>query len=118
MSLQFTLGAIWSRIRGDEMSGMMCGIDDACEWLQNHIPDGDDMPVRIVNRLRYVQNKDTGVKPKYHKGTYGKKYDWWSCGNCGHVIRGDVGDNYCQNCGYRILWDSPRCLTGVKESDD
>ena len=97
---------------------MMCGIAEAIEWLETRTLKTDDMPGRIVNRLRYIQAKDEGVKPKFHKGHYGKKYDSWTCGNCGSVIRGDVGDNYCQNCGYRILWDSPRCMTGYKDGEE
>ncbi len=50
-----------------------------------------------------------GKKPRFHKGVYGKKYDSYSCGECGHGIV--VQNDYCPNCGYRILWDSPRCLT-------
>lgn len=93
---------------------MMCGIDQACEYLSTL--DGE-MPERIINRLRYVQAKDNGVKPKFHKGIYGKKYDTWTCGNCGATTKDGVGDNYCRNCGYRILWDNPRCLTGYKDSE-
>lgn len=91
---------------------MMVGIDGAIEWLELQASGNDEIPQRIINRLRYIQAKDEGVKPKFHKGIYGRKYDSWTCGNCGAGIRGSVGDNYCQNCGYRILWDSTRCLTG------
>ena len=93
--------------------GMMCGIDQAIEWLQTKTFKNDDMPGRIINRLRYIKAKDDGVKPKFRKGLYGRKYDAWKCGNCG--TEGiDVQDNYCWNCGYRILWDNPRCLTDYK----
>lgn len=93
--------------------GTCCGIDQAIEYIQGIQPKNknDDMPERIINRLRYIRNKDAGVKPKFHEGHYGHKYDSWTCGNCGTTIRGNVVDNYCQNCGYRILWDGTRCLT-------
>lgn len=97
--------------------GTMCGIDQAVSYLEQSQPryKDDDMPERIIARLRYVQAKDNGVKPKYHKGQCGHRYDYWTCGNCGAITHDGVGDNYCRNCGYRILWDSTRCLTGVKE---
>lgn len=50
-----------------------------------------------------------GAKPKFHKGKYGKKYDNHTCGNCGHGIQ--VHYDYCPKCGFRLLWDNPRCLT-------
>ena len=53
---------------------------------------------------------ECGKKPKFHKGKHIK--DWWTCGNCGATTRDSVVDNYCSNCGYRILWENPRCLTG------
>lgn len=100
--------------------GTMCGISQAVEYLADVPPrkKDDDMPQRIIARLRYVRAKDEGIKPKYHKGLYGNKYDHWTCGNCGAETRDGVGDTYCRNCGYRILWDSCRCLTGRGEEDE
>ena len=99
--------------------GTCCGIDQAIEYLKDCPPryKGDDYPERIINRLRYLRDKDVGVKPKYHKGIYGKKYDTWTCGNCGALTRDSVRDNFCWNCGYRILWDSTRCLTGIHDDE-
>lgn len=92
--------------------GIMCGINAAIEYLQSLHPAADDMPQRIVNRLRYVREKEDGVKPTFHPGIYGHKYDTWHCGHCGRdLIRGVTAD-YCDKCGYRIKWDSIRCLTG------
>jgi len=51
-----------------------------------------------------------GEIPKFHKGKHGKRYDYYTCGNCGCTI--DVNYDYCFNCGYRIIWDNPRCMTG------
>ena len=92
--------------------GMMCSIDDAIEYLKDCQPRAkdDDISWRIINRLRYVRDKDVGKRPKFHAGRYGHKYDSWTCGNCGHTIL-EIGNNYCSECGYRIKWDSPRCLT-------
>jgi DNA-directed RNA polymerase subunit RPC12/RpoP len=94
-----------------------CGINEAIKYLETLEPKckDDDMPERIINRLKYIQAKDEGVKPKFHKGRCGHKYDHWTCGNCGATTRDGVGDTFCRNCGYRILWDSTRCLTGTKE---
>lgn len=97
------------------MIGMMCGIDQAIEWLQTKTMKIEDMPDRIINRLKYIKAKEDGVKPIFHKGVYGKKFDTWTCGNCGATTRDGVGDNFCRNCGYAILWDSTRCLTGREE---
>lgn len=99
---------------------IMCGIDQAIRYLQDSQPRDtkDDMPQRIISRLQYIQDKDEGVKPKFHKGHYGKKYDYWTCGHCGATTLDGVGDTYCRNCGYRILWDNPRCLTGIGEDED
>lgn len=51
-----------------------------------------------------------GAKPRLNKGVHGKKYDNYTCGECGFVLQ--ITDNYCPNCGTRCLWDSPKCLTG------
>lgn len=53
-----------------------------------------------------------GKKPKFHKGKYGSKYDYWTCGNCGAELVYSVCEEYCHHCGYRQLWGNPACLTG------
>ena len=62
---------------------------------------------------KYIRDQEVGVKPKYHNGRHITK--WWTCGHCGSRTTDSVGDNYCRNCGFRILWDDPRCLTGWRE---
>lgn len=52
-----------------------------------------------------------GRKPKFHPGHYGKKFDYHTCGQCGATI--SVIYDYCYRCGYRILWENPRCLTSA-----
>ena len=58
-------------------------------------------------------NHMIGTKPKFHKGKYGNKYDYHTCGQCGASL--SVVCEYCYKCGTRILWDSPKCLTGVDD---
>lgn len=65
-------------------------------------------------RVERAIRAEQGMKPKFHKGKYGIKYDHWTCGQCGQMLKHDVGENYCWNCGYRVLWDNPRCLTGYR----
>jgi hypothetical protein len=59
-----------------------------------------------------------GVKPKFHKGIYSKKHDYWTCGNCGATLSHDVCSNWCFNCGYYVKWDSCRCLTGIHDGEE
>ena len=68
-------------------------------------------------RIEKALQAEYGFKPKWHEGHYGKKYDYYTCGQCGATVKYGVGENYCYNCGYRIVWDSPRCLTGYKSTE-
>ena len=65
-----------------------------------------------VPRAERAFRAEFGMKPKYHKGKYGKKYDTWTCRQCGSELVHGVCENYCHNCGYRVIWDNIRCLTG------
>lgn len=86
---------------------MMCGIDEAIQ----HIRENYEGPwtETVINRLEYHRKQAEGIKPKYHKAEVMK--DYYTCGNCG--FRLSIGDNYCPHCGFRIKWDSIRCLTGL-----
>ena len=64
-----------------------------------------------VPRAEKAFRAEFGMKPKYHKGKHGSKYDKWTCRQCGSDLVYGVCENYCNNCGYRVIWDSPRCLT-------
>lgn len=57
-----------------------------------------------------------GVKPKHHKGHTIR--DWWTCGSCGAITHDEVTANYCHHCGYKIRWDSIRCMTGIHDDKD
>ena len=96
--------------------GTMCSIDDAISYLRGIQPGTDETPARIINRLQYMRAKENGVKPKFHPGIFGHKFDSWSCGNCGSIIKKDVLENFCSHCGYKIKWENPRCLTGKGET--
>lgn len=87
---------------------MMCGIDEAIR----HIREDCSLLLwaeRVINRLEYHRNQADGVKPRYHKGQNIK--DYYTCGNCGNRV--EIVQDFCWKCGYRIKWDSIRCLTGL-----
>lgn len=89
---------------------MMCGIDEAIKVIQDaDLMHGIPEANLIINRLEYHRNQAEGLKPKYHKGDSIK--DWYTCRNCG--VRVEITYNFCPGCGYRIRWDSCRCLTGL-----
>lgn len=78
------------------------------EEIQDLLPPEKWMDYeRSVNRVLYEFKKLDGAKPKYNKGKHVKS--WYTCGNCGSTVM--IHHNFCQNCGYRLLWDSTRCLT-------
>ena len=87
---------------------MMCGIDDAISYVRMYLTD-DTLADRVINRLEYHRSQAEGVRPKHNKGMYVK--DFYTCGNCGYNI--NIQHNFCPNCGFRIKWDSCRCLTGL-----
>ena len=86
--------------------GLMCVIDQAVAYIQS-LPE-NPRNEQIIHRLEYHRAQAEGVKPKYNKGKYIK--DWYRCGNCAFSSL-HVEYDYCPNCGFRIKWDSPRCLT-------
>lgn len=79
--------------------GMMCGYDTAIEWAERQ-PESTVKNCAIA-RMKYERDKVLPVKPKFHKGIYGKKFDSWTCGNCGAVIL-EAHWKYCPNCGFAI----------------
>lgn len=99
--------------------GRMCSGKDALEFFESQTVETKESERQMdsINRFKYLLAKDVGKKPKFHPGKYGKKYDNWTCGNCGSGLVNGVVANYCGNCGYQILWDHPRTLTGSKKLD-
>ena len=57
---------------------------------------------RALNRFIYCAERIRPVKPKFHKGQYGKKYDSYTCGNCGTTL--NIIHKWCYNCGYKVDW--------------
>lgn len=72
-----------------------------------------DKKIREIKE-QHLFDRETGKEPKYNKGKHIP--DWYTCGNCGCGLH-YITDNWCWNCGYKILWDNPRCLTKYKESE-
>jgi len=92
--------------------GVMMSFDDAVIWIEECAPPGDRKD-RAIARLKYERDKSVPVKPRFHKGQYGKKYDYHTCGKCGTIVY--VVNDYCPQCGRMIGWDRIRTMTGEKE---
>lgn len=63
----------------------------------------------------YAFKKQEGIKPVIREPAAWRSY--YECGNCGEKIE-DINYNYCTLCGYKILWNVPRCLTGYPGIDE
>lgn len=81
----------------------MVGEKDALDFLLNMTVRAEDEETlcRVIKRVKYRFDQCVPVKPVFHKGKYGKKYDTWTCGNCGRSLPEAVW-KYCPNCGYAI----------------
>lgn len=91
------------------MSGACCGIDEAIKHIKEDC-NGMLWAELVINRLDYHRKQAQGVKPRYYKAD-SPVHSYYTCGNCGHPMK--IQDNFCPNCGYRVMWDSCRCLTGL-----
>ena len=87
---------------------MMCGIDEAIHHIRDECT-GMIWADLVINRLDYHRRQAEGMKPRYHRAEGIK--DYYTCRNCGRRLT--INDNFCSNCGFAILWDSVRCLTGL-----
>ena len=81
--------------------GPMVGCDSAITWVENLKDVDNNIKERVLRRMRYEFQKDIPVRPKFHKGKYGAKYDSYTCGKCGFGIN-EVVYKFCPNCGYAI----------------
>ena len=95
-----------------ESYGACCGIDDAIRHIMADC-SGFPWAEQVINRLKYHRRQAIGKKPRYHKGHSINSY--YTCGNCGKML--EIQDDFCGKCGYRVKWDSTRCLTGLPLAD-
>lgn len=84
--------------------GPCVGVDTAIMWVENLTNVDENIKERVLNRMRYEFAKDRPVLPKFRKGVYGRKYDSWSCGNCGYSGI-QIHEHYCPNCGFMVDWN-------------
>ncbi len=80
--------------------GPMVGCETAITWVENLKGVDNNIKERVIRRMKYEFVKDIPVAPKFHKGKYGKKYDYMTCGQCGFGL--SVINKYCPNCGYAV----------------
>ena len=55
----------------------------------------------LMNNIRRGLVRDYPLEPKFQKGRSSKKYDNYTCGNCGFGVT-EAYIKYCENCGQRI----------------
>lgn len=79
--------------------GRMIGFDQVITWAEGQ-PDST-VKEFALNRMRYERDKAKPVPPIFHKGLYGKKYDSWTCGNCGSGVS-EAWWKWCPRCGFAI----------------
>lgn len=87
---------------------MMCGIDEAIQHIRETC-QGLPWVDRVIRRLEYHRAQANGAQPKYNEGI--DLNGWYSCKNCG--VRVEITWNFCPGCGYKLKWNSIRCLTGL-----
>ncbi len=84
-----------------EEFGPMVGCETAITWVTGLKEVDRNIQERVVRRMRYEFKKDIPVKPVFHKGKYGAKYDNFTCGKCGCGLS-EAWYKFCPNCGYII----------------
>ena len=55
----------------------------------------------LMTNIRRGLVRDYPLEPKFQKGRSSKKYDSYTCGNCGFGVT-EAYIKYCENCGQRI----------------
>ena len=72
--------------------------------LFERLADGDDGLLQddaLITTIRRALVRNYPLEPKFDKGKNGKKYDRYSCGNCGYGVS-EAGYKYCPSCGQKI----------------
>lgn len=87
------------KITGAAMSG-----PDAIEYMEGltkFITD-EMLPTheQALNAFRHAVARDIPVEPKYHPGRVSRRYDSYTCGNCGAILS-EAFMEYCSKCGQR-----------------
>ena len=80
--------------------GPMVGCEDALSFVSS-LPESETRD-RVLRRMQYEFAREKGRRVKFRKGVHGKKYDSYTCGNCGFVV--SVVYTFCPNCGFSIDW--------------
>ena len=82
--------------------GTMVGCQTAVAWVSNLKDVDTQIRDRVLARMQYEFDKDEPLAPVLHKGVYGRKYDYYACGNCARTISPEY--RFCPGCGYMIGW--------------
>ena len=85
--------------------GRCVSAEEALEIFRARMPETGEERERYqcaINRMIYCAERIRPVKPKFHKGQCGKKYDSYTCGSCGTTL--SVIHKWCYNCGCAVDW--------------
>lgn len=88
----------------------MIGNMQTIDYVQNALPDllgalPPDAAAEydsFAKRVVYTCTLNHGKPPRFRKGKYGRKYDSWTCGNCGAGILHPEIQKFCMDCGCAI----------------
>lgn len=86
------------RVRRKKAYGRMVGCNEALDFVRA-LPESETRD-RTIRRMEFEFDKETPVPMKFIPGKYGKKYDNYSCGQCG---KGAVNEAW-----YRKNWKQKR----------
>ena len=98
--------------------GMMMGVDGAIKTFCDLVPDDKKglLFERAMNRLKYLANRVAEEMPVFHKGIYGKKFDYYTCRSCGKTVH--VVDRFYSGCGKEIDWRNAKNGESTSEGNN
>lgn len=85
--------------------GRCVSAEEAIEIFRARMPETGEERERYqcaVNRMIYCAERIAPVKPRFHKGQYGRQCNVYTCGDCGATI--SVTHKFCPECGRAIGW--------------